>query len=150
MTKLKIGFDIDDTIYKIDVDKAGHMLQTPDYKLINVLLWFHENGHEIYAWSAGGNDYAKSIITKLGLDRIMHVISKEAGTDMDISFDDMEVSLAKVNVQVKRPGVDECRVCGKKLIPDTEGKLYGKDVWDGHTYKPDCEHYPVGVRISIG
>lgn len=104
---LNVAFDIDDTLWKIREDKKG---QCPDYDLINVLKWFVNNGDNVYVWSAGGVDYAKQIVWKLGLDHLVTVIPKgklnERHPDnppMDLSFDDCEVNLARVDVNVKRP-----------------------------------------------
>lgn len=98
---IKISFDIDDTLWKID---AKHMRQVPDYDLIQVLRWFYNNGDQVYVWSAGGMDYAKTIVDKLGLTDMVTVISKEVVQDnrMDIAFDDCETNLATVDVVVKR------------------------------------------------
>lgn len=106
---MKIAFDVDDTIYKIDHNNPEGG-QIPDYDLIGVLRWFYENGDDVYVWSAGGVDYAKQIVRKLGLQKYVHsVIPKvKLGDDsnpykIDIAFDDCETKLAKVDVLVKRP-----------------------------------------------
>lgn len=115
---MKIAFDIDDTLWKIQRDyttegkepstvcPCGYRYkQAPDYELIAVLKWFYENGDEVFVWSAGGMEYAQVIVDKLGLDGMVTVISKEkdeARNDIDIAFDDCEVGLGKVNVLVKR------------------------------------------------
>lgn len=108
---LKVAFDIDDTLWKIDVK---HNRQVPDYALINVLLWFVNNGDQVFVWSAGGMDYAQTIVDKLGLTDYVTVIPKngeyldqlrgpiKAREKMDIAFDDVDTSLAKVDVKVKR------------------------------------------------
>jgi hypothetical protein len=117
----KIAFDIDDTLWKIDVK---HKRQVPDYDLIQVLRWFVANGDEVFVWSAGGMDYAQTIVDKLGLTDHVTVIPKNGypeGKDeeINIAFDDVEVGLATVNVKVKREPRDE--------FTDTEnplGKIY--------------------------
>jgi trehalose-6-phosphatase len=124
----KIAFDIDDTLWKIDVK---HKRQVPDYDLIQVLRWFVANGDEVFVWSAGGMDYAQTIVDKLGLTDHVTVIQKNGvlmkdlrgpawkEQPMDIAFDDVEVGLATVNVKVKREPRDE--------FTDTEnplGKIY--------------------------
>ncbi len=101
---MKIAFDIDDTLYKIRLDKRD---QIPDYDLIQVLKWFHKNGDEVYVWSAGGLDYAKTFVRKLGLDDFVTVIRKRDYRsndipEMDIAFDDCETNLAKVDILVRR------------------------------------------------
>lgn len=104
---LNVVFDVDDTLWKIREDRKG---QCPDYDMISVLKWFVNNGNNVYVWSAGGIDYTNQIVWKLGLDHCVTVIPKgklnERHPDnppMDISFDDCEVNLARVDVRVKRP-----------------------------------------------
>ncbi len=118
---IKVAFDIDDTLWKIVPDNCTdpvgapqmmclcgkHFRQAPDYDLIQVLRWFHQNGDKIYVWSAGGVDYAKMIVTKLGLNGIVEVIPKgEFGAkniDIDLTFDDdVAEQIGKVNCTVKR------------------------------------------------
>lgn len=96
---LKVAFDIDDTLWKI---RENHQDQVPDYPLIQVLLWFVSNGDKVFVWSAGGVDYAKSIVKRLGLDDVVEVIMKEKRDDIDIAFDDAETNLGKVDVPIKR------------------------------------------------
>ena len=109
--KLRVAWDIDDTLYKVrrpfDSDKHTYP-QIPDYDLIQVLRWFHANDHECFVWSAGGEDYAQTIVNKLGLTDMVTVIPKVALNDpsnphsIDIAFDDSETKLARVDVRVKR------------------------------------------------
>jgi len=110
---MKIAFDIDDTIWKVD---RKHKRQVPDYDLIQVLRWFANNGDDVFVWSAGGLDYAQTIVDKLGFTDIVKVIPKnsagqtwngsshgpEEDVPMDIAFDDCETNLAKVDILVKR------------------------------------------------
>jgi len=96
---MKIAFDIDDTLWKC-VSKPA-LMQVPDYDLIQVLRWFYNNGAEIYFWSAGGIDYAQTIIDKLGLTEYGNVISK-GSMKVDIAFDDEETKLGTVDIRVKR------------------------------------------------
>lgn len=121
---MRIAYDIDDTLWKIckhdkecrknpddcdvtDLDSfcnvhrpSSH--QVPDYDLIQVLRWFHQNGDTVYVWSAGGVHYAKDIMTKLGLIHLVTIIPKGKNQDIDICFDDMKTNLAKVDVRVNR------------------------------------------------
>lgn len=94
---LNVAFDIDDTLWKCRKGKN----QVPRYELIAVLTWFYNNGDNVFIWSAGGVEYAKQIAFKLGLDDMVTVIDKgELGahhSNIDISFDDSEMGLAKVN-----------------------------------------------------
>lgn len=101
---MKIAFDVDDTIWKID---RKHGCQVPDYDLIQVLRWFVNNGDEVFVWSAGGLEYAQMIVDKLGLTDFVNVIPKgEFGNkqlDIDLTFDDDSAEqIGKVNVIVKR------------------------------------------------
>jgi len=95
---IKIAFGIDDTLYKIRLDKRD---QIPDYDLIQVLRWFHRNGDDVYVWSAGGIDYAKTFVRKLGLDDLVTVVAKGSFIP-DIAFDDCETDLAKVDIRIER------------------------------------------------
>ena len=47
----------------------------------------------------------------------------------------------------KKP--DVCVKCGKRVIPDLEVKDK-KGLWDGHTYKFDCECCDKNLRVLIG
>lgn len=99
---MKIAFDIDDTLWKINVK---HLRQEPDYELIQVLKWFYNNGDEVLVWSAGGVDYAQTIVDKLGFTDMVKVIPKKLTDDMDtpdLTFDDENVRLGRVNIRVKR------------------------------------------------
>src|SRR3990167_1750703 len=104
-TKMKIAFDIDDTIWKVD---RKYYNQVPDYELIVVLKWFFNNGDKIFIWSGGGVNYAQSIVNKLGLTDFVEVIPKVKLGDasntytIDIAFDDEETRLGKVDVKVRR------------------------------------------------
>lgn len=90
----KIAFDIDGTLIRqTDYGSA------PRYEIINLLLWFNKNCNEVYVWSGSGLDYAKTWSEKLGIT-CAKAIPKNAEQGMDIAFDDEEVLLAKVNIQV--------------------------------------------------
>lgn len=165
----KIAFDIDDTLYKIRKEERD---QVPDYDLIQVLRWFYNNGDDVYVWSAGGIDYAKTFVKKLGLDKMVTVIPKVAlGDDsnphqIDIAFDDCETKLAKVDIQIKRETyleeleklsdkelkyrMEHCPKCDKKMIPDKEAVIFGTKKWDGHTYKFTCDCVDKNSRLSSG
>ena len=103
---MKIAFDVDDTIWKID---EKHRRQVPDYGLIQILLWFANNGDEVFVWSAGGLEYAQTIVDKLGLTDMVTVIPKGEYLDksnpfnIDLTFDDdPSEQIGKVNCHVKR------------------------------------------------
>ena len=95
---MKIAFDIDDTLFKIRLDKRD---QVPDFDLFQVLRWFHQNGDDVYVWSAGGIDFATNFVRRMGIDDIVTIIRKGA-IRVDIAFDDMETDLATVDVKVNR------------------------------------------------
>ncbi len=103
-----IVVDVDDTLAKI-VLQEGNPCQVPDYDLIQVLRWFINNGDQVYVWSAGGIDYAKTWVRKLGLYDQVKVIEKmdigKRHPKMDIAFDDCEIGLAKITVKVKREAI---------------------------------------------
>lgn len=100
---LNVAFDLDDTLWKVNYKMKR---QEPDYKLINVLLWFVENGDNVFIWSAGGMDYCKIITAKLGIDEYVKIISKpdlgKSDQKIDLSFDDSEIGLARTNCLVYR------------------------------------------------
>ena len=103
---MKIAFDIDDTLLLHNVEAHnGVFVPTgetiPNYELIQVLKWFRKNGNDIYFWSAGGQDYCETMVKRLGLQNDGKVIEKKMNSGIDICFDDQEVMLAEVNIQVK-------------------------------------------------
>lgn len=111
---LNIAFDIDNTLWRVReriIDGKKVYDQVPDYDLIGVLRWFYNNGDKCYAWSAGGVDYCRQIMVKLGLDEMVEILSKPPlnGNDprIDISFDDCEITMGKVNVLLNRPDYNE-------------------------------------------
>jgi hypothetical protein len=101
---INVAFDVDDTIYKVDVKLKR---QVPDYDMIAVMRWFYNNGDNIYVWSAGGIDYAKTICEKLGITGIVTdcIAKPELGghkREIDLTFDDCEIGLGRTNVLVYR------------------------------------------------
>lgn len=109
--KLKIAFDIDDTILVPSV-VAGFGNDTPNYETIAIFKWFQSQGHEMFLWSGSGMDWAQRWGEKFGLQPFT-VIKKEKIITLDthdgqpepiidIAFDDCDVDLAKVNVKVRR------------------------------------------------
>ena len=107
----RIAFDIDDTLIKHEPGKEA----CPDYELIFVLKWFVNNGHEVLVWSGGGIDYASKWVSKLGIQNIVTVVSKEDKHNVDIAFDDMRhCELGKVTIIVPRDyytGEDDGFIC---------------------------------------
>lgn len=123
MKPLNVAFDIDDTLWKViktpqhrrgDCPRNREAIcncgwtfkQVPDYEAITVLKILHSWGHSIFAWSAGGKDYAEMIIHNLGLEKTVLVIEKSQQSakdfQIDLTFDDMDVMLGKVNVFIPR------------------------------------------------
>lgn len=95
----KIAWDIDDTIIVPSVVTGDR--DVPNYDTIAILKWFQAQGHEIILWSGSGIDWAETWGSKLGLQPFT-VQPKQADPTIDIAFDDCDVTLAKVNVKVKR------------------------------------------------
>lgn len=109
MNKLRIAFDVDDTLIIPNValrekdggyDRLGPDI--PNYDNIAIYKWFQSQGYEMVIWSGGGIDYANMWAEKLGLNPDMVIEKKKDGNNVDIAFDDCDVDLAKVNIKVKR------------------------------------------------
>jgi hypothetical protein len=101
-----IAWDVDDTLILPSV-ATGLPIDTPNYDLIAVYRWFQAQGHTMCCWSGGGVDYARMWAEKLGL-KPDKILVKEKTLDMngkpyvDLCFDDCNVDLAAINIQVKR------------------------------------------------
>ena len=95
--KLKIAFDVDDTLIIPSVASNG--LDVPNYETIKVFKWFQEQGNDMIIWSGSGIDWATNWKNKLGLNARIIVKGSEW---VDIAFDDCDVILGNVNVKVKR------------------------------------------------
>lgn len=107
MTKLKIAFDVDDTLivpacaFQDEPHPyCGITGAVPNYPVISMFHFLEAQGNEMFIWSGGGVDYARTWAEKLGLNA--HIIQKGKRLDMDIAFDDCDVDLAIVNIKVKR------------------------------------------------
>lgn len=126
MQRLKIAFDVDDTLIvpPVKTDDGPHPYigmygAIPNYTAIELYKWFQSQGHYMIVWSGGGVDYAKTWADKLGLhpDEVrlkakavsicsMHFTPDNtcnicnATVDVDIAIDDQLVDLAKVNIQI--------------------------------------------------
>lgn len=107
-----ISFDVDDTLI-IPPVATGLDRDIPNYENIAIYRWFQEQGHTMWIWSGGGQDYARMWGEKLGLkadayyDKGIHgdgkiPMGQRAPYKPDICFDDCLVDLATVNVRVKR------------------------------------------------
>lgn len=100
MKKLVIAFDVDDTLIVPSI-VTGLPTDTPNYENIAIYRWFQAQGHTMVIWSGGGISYAQMWADKLGL-KPYHVWRKEKNRQVDICFDDCEVDLAAMNIQVSR------------------------------------------------
>jgi hypothetical protein len=97
---MKIAFDVDDTLL-VPAVATGLKLDTPNYDTIAVYKWFQAQGHYMIIWSGSGMDWARTWAEKFGLWP-NEICVKEKRDDVDISFDDCDVDLAKTNIRVKR------------------------------------------------
>lgn len=93
---MRIAFDVDNTLITKDMVTGRDV---PRYDVIELLLWFHRQKHHVYVWSGGGFDYARDWAIKLGLPQV-GILSKDDHHNIDISIDDEDVQLAKVNIKV--------------------------------------------------
>ena len=91
--KLNICFDVDGTL----IHQVGEREDTPRYEIIQLFNLYESLGCNMFIWSGGGVDYATRWRDKLGLKA--KIVSK-GEFRADIAFDDMEVNLGKVNIQV--------------------------------------------------
>ena len=97
---MKIAFDVDDTLIIPSVASvASKGLDVPNYETIKIFKWFEAQGNEMIIWSGSGIDWATRWSEKLGLKAR---IIRKGSEEVDIAFDDCDVTLGKVNVKVKR------------------------------------------------
>jgi len=92
---MRIAFDVDNTLIKKGIDGRD----VPRYEVIELLQWFADQRHHVYVWSGGGFDYARDWAEKLGLYNV-GILSKDDTHNIDISVDDEDVELAKINIKV--------------------------------------------------
>lgn len=93
---MKVAFDVDGTLIVPD-EKLG--MDVPNYEVINIYKIFKNRGNHMIIWSGSGNDYAKRWSEKLGLHP-NEIKTKKKSQDVDVAFDDQEVDLAEINIQV--------------------------------------------------
>ena len=98
MKKLLVAFDVDDTL--ITITELG--CDVPNYEMIDVYRWFQSQGHFMIIWSGGGKDYAHSWGDRLGLNANFYDDKYNCLLVPDLAFDDSDLTLATVNVKVKR------------------------------------------------
>lgn len=95
---IKIAVDVDGTLIGVD--------GKPNHNLIMALMTLARatmpNKVKFYVWSGGGITYAHDRMVSLGLHKTLFecAIMKDADQGIDISFDDMDITLAKVNIKV--------------------------------------------------
>lgn len=120
--KMRIAFDIDDTLFKLVLDEertipgvgarciCGVALkQEPDEYLVQLAHQLITNpDNQVYLWSAGGVDHVNKFIDRYcpAWKLLVNVIVKAKGQGMDICFDDQNVDLAEINLRVKREHAD--------------------------------------------
>lgn len=102
MGRLVVAFDVDDTLI-VPAVATGFDQDVPNYETIAVYRWFQAQGHHMVIWSGGGEEYARHWAEKLGLHADEYA-DKHAGLGgrPDLAFDDGDISLAVVNVKVRR------------------------------------------------
>lgn len=93
---MKVAFDVDQTLIK----KSWSGRDIPRFDVIELLYWFVDHGYQVFVWSGGGPDYASEWVEKLGLTNVAGVLSKDEYHGIDISVDDQDVELAKINIRV--------------------------------------------------
>lgn len=98
MKKLKIAFDVDDTL----ITKSHIGVDIPKLHTVVVMGMLMDmiEDLEVYVWSGSGVEYAQRWAEKLGIDHEVTVVAK-GSIEVDIAFDDQEVTLGTVNVKVK-------------------------------------------------
>lgn len=88
-----IAFDVDGTL----IYQVGEKEDTPRYDVIAIFNTFKNLGCKMHIWSGGGAEYAARWAEKLGLEA---TIAAKGSFIPDIAFDDMPVTLGKINIQV--------------------------------------------------
>ena len=81
-----IFVDVDETLVSFDTTVEGHSLLLPNGSTVYVnqnvldkIEEFHNREHQIVVWSAGGANWAKTIVETLGIEyMVLAVMSKPA------------------------------------------------------------------------
>lgn len=95
-TIMNVAFDVDGTIALWNGTECK-----PNYQIIELMRRHWRLGDKIYVWSGGGIDYAQSICRRLGIENLVDgYLVKEKRSDIHLCYDDMEVNLAKRNIQI--------------------------------------------------
>lgn len=97
---MRIAFDVDNTLIQKDPFTGRDIAR---YSVL--LMLFHMKVFcEIYVWSGSGLDYAKMWVEKLGIEDMVTVIDKNitasAHHNIDLTVDDQDCQLAKLNLKV--------------------------------------------------
>jgi len=90
---LNIAFDVDGTL----IHQVGEAEDTPRYDIISQFHFYENLGNTMFIWSGGGVSYAERWAERLGLKA--KIVPKGSFLP-DITFDDMNVNLGKVNIRV--------------------------------------------------
>jgi len=90
---IKVCFDIDGTL----IHQGWQKEDTPRYEIVDLFHHFERLGCDMYAHSGGGIDYCQRWIEKLGLTA---KVVEKGSLKADITFDDMPVTIGKVNIKV--------------------------------------------------
>ena len=95
---MRIAFDVDGTLIKKDSESRD----IPRYEIIALVKFFLNNGDRVFVWSGGGEDYTEQWAKKLGLfgSDGVRIIGKSSSFEIDLAFDDEEITLATVNIRV--------------------------------------------------
>lgn len=96
-----VAFDVDDTLIIPSV-ATGFERDVPNYDVIRVYQFFHDQGHVMVIWSGGGAEYARMWAGKLGLVATYYLDKHDAFVKPDLTFDDSDLKLGTVNVKVRR------------------------------------------------
>lgn len=95
--RLTVAFDVDGTLIRLTADGRD----VPNYDVIDQYRWFQAEGHHMVIWSGGGERYARQRAEQLGLVADLYC-AKDPKVFAHITFDDEEVTLGEVNIQVGR------------------------------------------------
>lgn len=100
MKTIRIAFDVDGTLRCNCTDTC----RDPNGRIVDVLRILHSfKNVDIYVWSGGGADYARSFAHEYALPvKDSHCLSKIGAPEMDIAIDDIQdTAIGKINLIVK-------------------------------------------------
>lgn len=99
MRTIKIAFDVDGTLRSNETETS----REPNDRIVELLRILRTfKNVELYVWSGGGADYARSFRDLYGLPvKDSHCISKIGAPHMDIAIDDIQdTAIADINLIV--------------------------------------------------